>query len=174
MNTSGSLVVGIGDCAVSADQGAAILTYALGSCIAVAAYDPVARVAGLLHFLLPEAQLDSARGRDNPYMYADTGIPALFEGLRKAGAQRQRLVVRAAGGAQVMDDKGVFNIGKRNHVSMRKALWKIGVLVQAEEVGGNVSRTLRLEVGTGKLWLKEGAGAYREVGPAKSYGKGMQ
>ncbi len=51
------------------------MTYALGSCIAVAMHDPVAKVAGLLHYMLPESAIDAAKAQQNPFMFADTGIP---------------------------------------------------------------------------------------------------
>ncbi|HXJ42968.1 MAG TPA: chemotaxis protein CheD, partial [Bryobacteraceae bacterium] len=108
------LVVGVADCCVTSDISASIVTYALGSCIAVTIHDPVARVGGMLHLMLPESSLDATKAGRNPYMFADTGIPLLFKKAYGAGAEKKRLVVRLAGGAQVMDDAGVFNIGKRN------------------------------------------------------------
>jgi chemotaxis protein CheD len=150
------IVVGIGECAVSTEAAADLLTYALGSCIAVVLHDPVARVGGLLHFLLPESSLDPAKAKLNPYLYGDTGIPAMLEHVLQAGAKKQRLTVRVAGGAQVLDDKGVFNIGKRNHVAMRKALWKSGLLLHGEATGGSTSRSVRLEIASGKVQIKEG------------------
>ncbi len=148
------VVVGVADCRVSSDPETVLVTYALGSCIAVAVYDEAARVGGLLHFMLPESGIDPEKARRNPYMFADTGIPLLFRMAYELGAQKRRMVVRAAGGAQVMDDGGVFNIGRRNYLAMRKILWKAGVLVHGEAVGGTVSRSLRLEVATGTLWLR--------------------
>jgi chemotaxis protein CheD len=61
-------------------------------------------------------------------MFADTGIPLLFRRAYECGAEKRRLVVRVVGGAQVMDREGVFNIGKRNYLALRKILWKAGVL----------------------------------------------
>ncbi len=145
------------DCRVSNDPESVLVTYALGSCIAVTIHDPVAAVGGLLHFMLPESGLDRAKARDNPFMFADTGITLLFHSAYQLGAEKQRLVVTAAGGAQMMDQQGVFNIGKRNYLAMRKIFWKAGVLVQAEEVGGLASRTVRLEVASGVVSL-HGAG----------------
>jgi chemotaxis protein CheD len=155
------IVVGVGDCQVSADPQSVLVTYALGSCIAVMIHDPVAGVGGLLHFMLPESSLDRTKAGEKPYMFADTGIPLLFRSAYQLGADKRRLVVSAAGGAQMMDPQGVFNIGKRNHVSMRKILWKAGVLVHAEDIGGISSRTVRLEIQTGRVLLR-GAGE-REV-----------
>ncbi|MBL8174178.1 MAG: chemotaxis protein CheD [Bryobacterales bacterium] len=148
-------IVGIGDALVSRDPGSVLVTYALGSCVAVAIHDPVVQVGGLLHFMLPESKGFSGDAKAVPFKFADTGIPMLFHEAYRLGAEKARMVVRVAGGAQVLDDSGVFNIGKRNVVAMRKILWRAGVMIQNEAVGGTVSRTVRLEVGTGKFWLRE-------------------
>jgi len=156
------VVVGMADCRIGQAQGQVLATYALGSCIGLAVYDPQAVVGGLLHFMLPDSSIDPERGRQNPYMFADTGIPLLLAGMLERGASKRRLVVRAVGGASLMDPQNVFDIGKRNYLAMRKILWKAGVLLHGEAVGGVVSRTVRLEIGTGKLWLNE-AGEQREL-----------
>jgi chemotaxis protein CheD len=165
---SATHIIGIADCAVSNDPNAVLVTYALGSCIAVTVHDRVSRVGGMLHLMLPESSLDSARGQSNPYMFANTGIPLLFNRAYQYGAEKKRLTVRLVGGAQVMDEGGIFNIGKRNQISARKILWKAGILIHGEETGGSVSRTVRLEVGTGKLWVREGADPGHELVAAMS------
>lgn len=63
----------------------------------------------------------------------------------------------------MLDGEGVFQIGKRNYLAARKILWKAGVLIAAEAVGGEVARTVRLEVGTGRMWLREGGSTEREL-----------
>ena len=146
--------VGIADCRISNSPEDVLVTYALGSCVAVLIYDPVARTAGLLHYMLPESGIDPVKARSNPYMFADTGVPLLFRRSYELGAQKRRLVVSIAGGAQAMDEVGIFNIGKRNYLALRKILWKAGVLIHNEAVGGAVSRTVRLEVSTGRVWLR--------------------
>ena len=161
-----ALTVGVGDCKVSNDAGATLTTYALGSCIAVAIHDPQALVGGLLHFMLPESSLNPPRAGENPFMFADTGIPLMFHAAYRLGAEKHRLIVRAAGGAQVMDEAGVFNIGKRNNLAMRKILWKAGVLLHAEEVGGNIARTVRLDVETGRFQVSGPGVASHELAPA--------
>ncbi len=155
-------VVGIGEALVSRNPESVLVTYALGSCVAVAIYDPQVRVGGLLHFMLPESKGYHGEPAAVPYKFADTGIPLLFHQAYRLGAEKNRIVVRVAGGAQVLDENGVFNIGKRNLVAMRKILWRAGVMIQSEAVGGAVSRTVSLEVGTGKYWLKEPGGSLPE------------
>jgi chemotaxis protein CheD len=144
-----------------------LVTYALGSCIALTIYDPVPRVGGMLHFMLPESDLHRGKAIENPYMFADSGIPLLFKRAFHQGADKKRLIVRATGGAQVMSDQEVFNIGKRNYLALRKILWKAGVMIHAEAIGGTVSRTVRLDVGNGRFTVREAAGPEMELVAAK-------
>jgi chemotaxis protein CheD len=157
------IVVGVADCHVSNNPDGVLATFALGSCIAIAIHDPVAGVGGMLHFMLPESTIDRGKAQNNPFMFADTGIPLLFRGSFERGADRKRLVVHLAGGAQMVDDGGVFNIGKRNYLAAKKLLWKNGIMIQGEAVGGSTSRTVRLEVASGRFWLRESGGGEREL-----------
>ena len=166
------LTVGVGDCKVSNAAESVLTTYALGSCIAVAIHDPVAGVGGLLHFMLPDSALNLGKAGQNPFLFADTGIPLLLESACGLGAVKRRLTVRAAGGAQLMDESGIFNIGKRNHLALRKILWKAGVMIHAEEVGGMTARTVRLEVATGRFWVRGPDMTDREIDvPANGRGR---
>jgi chemotaxis protein CheD len=97
-------------------------------------------------------------------MFADSGVPLLFRAAYQLGAEKRRLQVWLAGGAQVMDDHGFFDIGRRNYTAVRKILWKAGVLIQGEEVGGTSSRTVRIEVATGTKWLRGAGGIEKELG----------
>ena len=148
---------------VSNGPDANLITYSLGSCIGVSIYDPVAKVGGLLHFMLPESTLDEAKARKNPFMFADTGIPALFKEAYRLGAAKQRMKVIVVGGAQVLDQKGFFNIGKRNHMAVRKIFWKNKVMIDYEEVGGNVNRTIKLLINNGEAWIKTSGQQFRKI-----------
>ena len=148
------LVVDIADLRVSRDPGVDLVTYSLGSCIAVAIWDPEARVGGMLHYMLPESSLSPDKAKVNPAMFADTGIPMLFRSTYGLGAEKKRLVVKVAGGSSLLDDNGTFNIGKRNYAMLRKMFWNNGVLIDAEHVGGQLSRTLRLNVETGRTTIR--------------------
>lgn len=127
-------VVGMADMRVSANPEDSLITYALGSCLGIAIYDPVARVGGLLHIMLPLATVDPAKAAQNPYMFVDTGVPRLFMECYKAGARKERLTVKVAGGASNSDREDCFQIGKRNFTIFRKLLWKNGVLLKAYDV----------------------------------------
>ena len=153
MNT---VVIGTADCKVTADRDATLVTYGLGSCIALAVHDPASKISGMLHFMLPDSSIDRARAGENPYIFADTGIPRLIEEVCVAGANRKRLSIRAVGGAQVLDKESCFEIGKRNHLAMRKILWKSGLFVSNEDVGGKSSRMVRMEAVSGRLVIHSG------------------
>jgi chemotaxis protein CheD len=147
-------IIGVADMAVSNDPGEDLITYSLGSCIAVVIYDPIVKVGGMLHYMLPESSMDPEKAKRIPAMFADTGIPTLFKQSYQYGATKKNLIVKVVGGAQIMDENGIFNIGKRNYLALRKLFWKNNVMVAAEHVGGNVNRTVRLELTTGRMILK--------------------
>lgn len=166
----GLIVVGISEFRCSADKSSSIVTYALGSCIGVGMYDPEAGVGGLLHFLLPDSRQDPERAQSHPASYADTGIPLLLRSLERLGADRRRIRVRLAGGAQIIDDGAQLAVGKRNYLAARKLLWQLGLMVEMEAVGGIVSRNLGLEIGTGEFWVQtRGPG-----GSASGTGRGAE
>jgi chemotaxis protein CheD len=157
------LVVGIGDCKVSKELSDVLVTHALGSCIAVVLYDPVARVAGLLHYMLPESSLDPERAGKLPCAFADTGIPLLLKRALHLGAVKSRIVIVAAGGAQMLDPTGTFNIGQRNHAAMQKIFAETGLRIHKAEIGGTNSRTVRVDVASGRVQLRTSGQEERDI-----------
>lgn len=149
-------IVGVADMKISANRDDTIITYALGSCLGITIYDPVAGVGGMLHVMLPLSTIDPTKAAWNPFMFVDTGVPSLFIGSYKAGARKERLIVKVAGGACSSGDEeeDYFQIGKRNFVMLRKLLWKNGVLLKAHDVGGRESRTMSLDLASGEVALK--------------------
>ncbi|MHB1183968.1 MAG: chemotaxis protein CheD [Desulfobulbia bacterium] len=148
------IIVGISDMKVSNKPEDVLITYSLGSCIGVVIWDPVAKVGGLLHYMLPDSSLDKEKAEIKPFMFADTGIPRLFKETYKFGALKNRLIVKVVGGSQIMDSAGIFNIGKRNQAVLRKMFWKNQIMLAKEDVGGTGNRTVSLEIGTGITHLK--------------------
>ena len=153
MNT---VVIGISEMVVS-DRGEDVLvTYSLGSCLGLAIYDPEVRVGGMIHCMLPLSRVDEAKAKSEPCMFVDTGLPALLTAMFKRGVQKARAMVYAAGCANVLDHQDLFKIGERNYTVLRKILWKNGMLIAGEDVGGGDARTIRLEIGTGRFTIKSG------------------
>jgi chemotaxis protein CheD len=134
------LVVGVADLAVGREANGRIVTYALGSCIGLTAWDPVVRGGGMLHYMLPQP----------PEQYD----PKLLRRLGDAGAQPQRLVVCAAGGAEILEGAASLAIGKRNRAMLRKVLWRVGTALVAEDTGGAIARTMTLDLGKGEVHVR--------------------
>jgi chemotaxis protein CheD len=148
-----TVAVDISDLKVSAAADDVLVAYALGSCIAVMVHDPVRLAGGMIHYMLPLSATAPGRAQARPAMFADTGVPLLFERMYALGCCKRDLVVKVAGGGALHDDKGLFDIGRRNYTMLRKMFWRCDVLVTAEDVGGARSRTARLHVGTGRCTI---------------------
>ncbi len=152
-NNGPSITVDIAGIEVSSDPDTTLVTYALGSCIAVILHDPVRKIGGMIHYMLPLSKTSPAKAKISPGMFADTGIPVLFKKMYALGAVKEDLIVKAAGGGKLWDDKGTFDIGKRNYTVLRKIFWKDGVIIAAEDIGGAKSRTTRLQIDTGRVTI---------------------
>lgn len=153
MNT---LNVGIGDWVVSTNPGDTIKTYALGSCIAVIILDVKIGMAGLIHIALPDSSIDPDKARKLPGYFADTGLPLMIEEMKSKGAVRAHVRIKIAGGATVMDDKGIFDIGKRNLLAAKRILWQSSLGAIAEDTGGEISRTVSVRVFDGETLISSG------------------
>jgi chemotaxis protein CheD len=124
----------------------------LGSCLAVALYDPELRLGGLAHCLLP--QRPDGHADDNPAKYVDTALRQMVAELVEAGAVPQRLQARCVGGANMFENTYLTlmqSIGVRNARSARETLQALGIRLAAEEVGGNRGRTVTFDLASGRL-----------------------
>nr|WP_321401905.1 chemotaxis protein CheD [uncultured Desulfobacter sp.] len=146
-------IVGVADMKVSNQTGDTIVTYSLGSCIGVAIYDPQAKVGGILHYMLPNSDIDSGKAKDNPFLFADTGIPELLNQVYALGAEKSRLRVFAAGGAEIMDQEGIFNLGRQNYAALMQILNKDHIPIWKQAVGGYSNRTVKMEIASGNIYL---------------------
>lgn len=146
--------MGIAELVVSNNENEILVTYSLGSCIGLAIYDPEAKVGGMIHYMLPDSSLDSNRAEEKPAMFADTGVSALFDKAQALGLDKTRMRTVVAGAAQLMDDTGFFDMGKRNYDALKKIFGENTVIINAEDVGGHLNRTLFLDIATGRSWTK--------------------
>lgn len=155
--------MGISDLKVSDKPQDSLITYALGSCICVAIYDPEVKVGGLLHFMLPDSNLDAVKAKDTPGMFADTGIPLLFKSCYRYGAEKKRMIVKVAGGASILDDTNYFRIGQKNITAMRKIFWRNNVMIDGEDTGKQCNRTVRLDLCNGRCVIKSSDGTVKDL-----------
>lgn len=156
-------IVGLADMKATNNPATELATYALGSCLAVAIYDPKARVGGLLHFMLPDSTIDRQRALANPYFFADTGIPLLFRRAYKLGAVKERIICKLAGAASVMDPDNCLNIAMLNHLAATTVLGKNGVAPSGEYIGGVSGISLTLAIQTGRVTVNLPNGSELEL-----------
>lgn len=132
-----------------------LISYGLGSCVGIALYDPVTRVGGLAHIMLPDSS--QARPTDNHAKFADTALPILLEKIIGLGAVRARVTAKIAGGSQMftfVQATDIMRIGERNTEAVRDGLKKLSLKILAEDVGGNYGRTVELQLETGVFSIK--------------------
>jgi chemotaxis protein CheD len=156
------VVVDIADAVVSNNADDLLVTYSLGSCIGVTIHDPVAGVGGMIHGMLPLSKVDREKAVTRPFMFVDTGVTRLLAKLFEMGLRKADATVRVAGCSRILDHKGLFKIGERNYTVFRKILWKNGMMIESEDIGGDASRTIKLDMQTGIVMLKSG-GVEREL-----------
>ncbi|MGF1483045.1 MAG: chemotaxis protein CheD [Opitutales bacterium] len=152
------IVVGVGDQAVSNNATATVSTYALGSCVAVVTFDKGTGVGGILHVMLPESKLSPDKARNQPAMFADTGLRVFFRDLQGLGANTRNQRIVLAGGAAVLSGSDSFKIGERNTAAIRQILNGAGLRACFEDVGGVTNRTLHLTLSNGTLEIKMPSG----------------
>ena len=160
------IVVGIGESRVASPPALSVATYALGSCVAVVAWDWRLRTGGLLHAMLPDSSIDPVKAKANPSLFVDTGVPAFLRDLLDLGCTTKRLRWCLAGGANMMANSSHFEIGKRNYLALKKVFWRLGVFVDQEDMGGTESRSVRLDLQTGQIDLRKAAGREQILVPA--------
>ncbi|MCI9137508.1 MAG: chemotaxis protein CheD [Lachnospiraceae bacterium] len=132
-----------------------ITTLGLGSCIGIAVYDPVVKIGGLAHIMLPDST--QMRNNSNIAKFADTGIEELVKRVTAAGANKRRLVAKIAGGAKMFQVSGmstIGNVGERNAQASRIKLKQLGIPLLAEDTGLNYGRTVELYPATGEFYIK--------------------
>jgi chemotaxis protein CheD len=150
--------VGMAEHQVSNDAGLILTAAGLGSCIGLILFDPVTRVGGMSHIVLPDSS--SGRDKSNPWKYADTCVPLLLAAVCAKGALRSRLWAKIAGGAQMFAPvNAMMNIGARNAEAVQGILTKLNVRLTGVDVGGKSGRTVRLYLDDGRVTVKTVGGS---------------
>lgn len=147
-------VVSISAMEVSRSPADVLVTYSLGSCIGVTAYDPQTRVGALIHCLLPQANVSPDKAAANPHMFVSTGVVDMVKTLLKIGASRERLIIKAAGGAKMMRVNNMFDVGARNAAAVQKLLQYNKMRLAGTDFGGSIPRTMYLYMDTGRVVVK--------------------
>ncbi|MCI5934341.1 MAG: chemotaxis protein CheD [Lachnospiraceae bacterium] len=132
-----------------------LTTLGLGSCIGIAVWDPMTKIGGLAHIMLPDST--KIRNNSNIAKFADTGIDELIRLMLQAGANKNKLVAKIAGGARMFEVSGattVGNIGEKNAIASKEKLKQLGIPLLAEDTGLNYGRTVELDCSNGNYLIK--------------------
>jgi chemotaxis protein CheD len=150
----GTIVVKVADLQVAQGDGE-LVTLGLGSCVAICLHDPVARVAGMAHILLPNKSL--SRATENPAKFPQSAVPLLVEKMAALGADPKRMTAKLIGGASMFGNltpSGAVQMGERNVVAARQVVQDQGITIAAEETGGTVGRSVRMQASDGLLMVR--------------------
>jgi len=146
-------IVGIGEYAISNYEGDSLKTFALASCVAITVYNPLIKVAGMIHIALP-TPLDKEDGKRRPGYYATSGIPLLFNRMcREYGCKIEDLSIKLYGGALSIRNDDCFRIGPRNCSAVMDTLSRMNVKVLEAQIGGMVSRNINMNVQNGLITM---------------------
>lgn len=132
-----------------------IITIGLGSCVGVTLYDPISKIGGMVHIMLPNSK--EIKNNDNVAKFADTGIPKLLQEVIKKGAKKNNIVAKMAGGAQMFNlstNNNALRIGDRNIIATKKILQELNIPIKANDTGQNYGRTIILDLNTGGLLVR--------------------
>lgn len=147
------IVVGVADLKFSKESATALATYALGSCLGITFYDVRRKIGGMLHAMLPDSSLHHGQRVKVP-MFLDTGVEEVLHGFTQLGCSISQLECKVFGGAQVMSADKFFSIGDRNIKTFRELTTKLGLRVVVAETGGQINRTIKLYIDTGKVSVR--------------------
>ena len=159
------IAVGISDYKTSTSPDM-LVTYALGSCVGISLYDPVARIGGLSHIMLPSSSLKSSSASGDRMKFADTAIDDMLHTMESLGADRSRIFAKIAGGANMFgttDDSFIGTIGNRNVVAVHNELERLGIPLVAEDVGENYGRTVHFDLENGRIVIQTIGKGVREL-----------
>jgi chemotaxis protein CheD len=161
-------MVRMGELAASSESGHVLVSLGLGSCIGLALLDRQRGKAGLAHVVLPKSQGD---GTENAMKFADHAVPELFRQVLATGARRTALEAVLVGGARMFaTSSSSLEVGQRNDAAVRDELAKLRVPVVAEATGGSRGRTIRVDVGSGAVIVREAGGRNAELLPGVAVG----
>lgn len=156
-------MVGLGEIKLAQDSDAILTCLGLGSCVALCAYDPVTRVGGMAHIVLPNS--DGVPGRQHP-KFADVAVARLLADMETAGAPTRRLNLRMSGGAEMSIAPGlgtIFKTGERNIQATIDLLAERGLKVSGWDIGGDKGRSVRMYIDTGKVIVATAGGPGKEI-----------
>ena len=159
-----NVTLGLGQLHAAKGSDTVLTCLGIGSCVALSAYDPASKVGGMAHMVLPRS--GEGKGQPSHPKFVDCAIPLLMKQMEELGAKKARLVVKIAGGAQMIKidtATAIFDIGDRNVEMAKAVLAGLGVSLHGADTGGDRGRTVRLYLDSGKVVVSSVGGPSREL-----------
>lgn len=153
-----------GDCRFSADGAYRLMAHGLGSDVVVTAHAPQAGISALLRLVSPDSRVAPAKAKDNPWLFADTGVSLLIATLRQYGASDSEMEVQAIGAAHFSMEESAIGNGRSNELAVRKALWTAGILLHHADLGGAMRRTVCFDSASNRLLVRSETSRLRSSG----------
>jgi chemotaxis protein CheD len=164
MTAEKTINVGLGEIQITNDRNLILACYGLGSCIGISAFDPVAHIGAMIHVVLPVSNDEVHQAM--PAKFANTGIPYMIREMEKAGAKKDKLIIKIAGGARmlpIVEEGSLLDIGFRNIGAVMEVLSNNGLNIHAKEISGNRGRSLWLHMDTGTTRVRNTSGKIVEL-----------
>jgi chemotaxis protein CheD len=154
MSERREMVVKVAELAVERGD-AVLISWGVGSCVALCLVDSGAGAAGMAHVLLPSPSLSREPGP--PGKFPQTALPVLLARLREIGADPGRVVAKLVGGSTMFASlltPGTVHMGERNVIACRSTLRQAGIPLVAQDVGGEQGRSVWLETDSGRIVVR--------------------
>ena len=148
-----NVIVCISDMVVESDPNVVLRSYSLGSCLCISMYEPSKKIGGMINCMLPHYSINPEEAVRSPCMFVDSGVPKLLESMVDAGCSTDALIVKVTGVANVLSDEGWFNIAERNYTVFKELMEQRGMAIDAEHIGGNMTKTVHFHIGTGRFTI---------------------
>ena len=140
-------VLDLGQLGISTRVGEKLIVLGLGSCVGLVMMTPDARAVGLAHIVLPDNPTPGEAENRPEAFFAAPAVKLMCEAFGRLGIPPAGLRVKLFGGGWTGPGKNALRIGKRNVMSVRRELWRVGLVPTAELVGKNVPLTVEVETG---------------------------
>lgn len=123
----------------------------LGSCVAICLWDPILKIGGMNHYMLP---FWNGQGLASP-KYGNIATEKLVQKMVQLGSNHRNLIAKVFGGGEVIDVKhNSFNIGIRNIEIAFNSLNEFAIPVKAQSIGGKNGRKIQFNTLTGEVKMK--------------------
>ncbi len=148
------VILGMGLFEVTKDPSKILKIFALGSCIGLALFCNNPEVVAMAHIVLPISTNDQEKAKLIPGYFADSALKTMLDKMFEIGCNPKNITAKLAGGAKTrVEISDFFGIGQRNHLAVKAGLLKNGIKIVAEEVGGDISRTVFVQIGSDRYNL---------------------